>query len=241
MQRCLPGSCFHGLARGFTAAKAPQLKLTYLDIKGVAEPIRLTLWLGGVAFSDERISYEEVAARRASGALPFGQVPVLEIDGKAHSQSQGLLRYAGRLTGLYPEDLQLEVDAVEEALVDIRKTMLPQWYGVMMGRDPVSGEKLVPLSEQQKRDVADALNARILPAKFTQLERVLTSSGGPYFCGKQLTTCDLSFYVMAKGIQDGSYIEGVSPKTLSACLKLLELVQHLDELPQIKKWNQRHS
>ena len=45
---------------------------------------------------------------------PFGQVPVLEIDGVAFSQSAALLRYAGRQAGMYPDGLlQLRVDMVE--------------------------------------------------------------------------------------------------------------------------------
>ena len=44
--------------------------LTYLDIKGLGEPIRLALAIGGVEFVDRRVSYEEVAALRAAGKLP---------------------------------------------------------------------------------------------------------------------------------------------------------------------------
>ena len=59
--------------------RSKRLRLTYLDIKGVAEPIRLALFLGDVAFEDRRVSYEQVAALREDGSLAFGQVPLLEL------------------------------------------------------------------------------------------------------------------------------------------------------------------
>jgi glutathione S-transferase len=33
-----------------------------------------------------------------------GQLPVIEIDGKQYAQSNGILHYAGKLSGLYPTD-----------------------------------------------------------------------------------------------------------------------------------------
>lgn len=37
------------------------------------------------------------------GKYPFGSVPVLEVDGVTYAQSVGILRYVGRLGGLYPD------------------------------------------------------------------------------------------------------------------------------------------
>jgi glutathione S-transferase len=90
--------------------------------------VRLALYHGKIDFEDERISYDEVAERRAKGLLPHGQVPVLEIDGVRHSQSMALLRWAGQRAGLYPALLQLQIDAVHESLADVNKCLNPQWY-----------------------------------------------------------------------------------------------------------------
>lgn len=51
---------------------------------------------------DYRFAREEWAALKPQ--MPFGQVPVLEVDGKYLAQSKAIEMYAARLTGLYPTD-----------------------------------------------------------------------------------------------------------------------------------------
>ncbi len=223
------------------APKQPTLKLSYLDIKGLAEPIRLALAIGGLHFEDERLSYEEVAERRNAGALPFGQVPVLEIDGVAHAQAGALLRWAGARSGLYPTASQLRVDAALEALGDIRGNLRPLWYKNALGRNPLTGGfiEATALSEEQHRGVVDALSTAVLPARLAQLERSLHASGGPYLCGEALTIADLDAFVMIDGIQDGSYCAGVSADVLRGCPGLLELRARVEAHPRVKEWNAR--
>ena len=81
----------------------PQLKLTYFDIHGGrAEPARLALAIGSIAFEDHRFTYPEFAEIRKT--TPFGQVPVLQVDGVQVTQCDAITRYAGKLAGLYPAD-----------------------------------------------------------------------------------------------------------------------------------------
>mmetsp|Transcript_61674 Transcript_61674/g.123632 ORF Transcript_61674/g.123632 Transcript_61674/m.123632 type:complete len:229 (+) Transcript_61674:2-688(+) len=215
-------------------------RLTYLDIKCLAEPIRLALFIGGVDFEDCRVDYEGIKALQEAGRLPFAQVPMLELDGRYYAQSQALLRWAGKKAGLYPEDLQLQCDCIEEALVDMKRVLGPQWYGVAMGRDPVTKEKLVPLTEEQRAEVQRVLNERILPPRFAELERSLSASGGPHFCGEQMTICDLSFYVYASGILDGTFVAGVSPSVLDGCPLLKALVRRIAKHPKVHEWEAQH-
>jgi len=144
------------------------ITLTYLDIKGMAEPIRLALFIAEIDFEDERISYEEVAKRRESGLLPHGQVPVLSAPGiPPFSQTMAILHWAGRQgTGsksLWPATIQAEChhDMVEAAIGDILALLKPVWYGHILGRSPVTGKPLVPMSEEQKAETARALNEEV--------------------------------------------------------------------------------
>ena len=171
-------------------------KFTYLDIKGFGEAIRLTLYVGKVEFEDHRVSYAQVREMGKDGRLPYGQVPILELDGETYAQSGAIMRWAGRQSGLYPEDekLQLRCDAIEDALTDIKKLLPSIWYGSILGRNPTTKEPLVPISDDTKAEVLKGLNEIALPYRFGQLERALEKSGGPYFCGEQMMFCDLSFY-----------------------------------------------
>ena len=123
-------------------------------------------------------------------------MPILELDGQTYAQSGAILRWAGREARLYPEDvrLQLRCDAVEEALNDIKRLLPPLWYKSLAGRHPVTKGPLVPIPEALLEEVKQGLNEVALPKRLGQLEEVLKQSGGPYFCGEQMMTCDLSFY-----------------------------------------------
>jgi hypothetical protein len=81
----------------------PQLKLTYFDFDGGrGEPARLALHIGGIPFEDRRIGFKEWDALRET--MPFRALPVLEVDGRLVTQSNGINRYVGKLAGLYPQD-----------------------------------------------------------------------------------------------------------------------------------------
>ena len=81
------------------------LKLIYFDIPGKAEAIRLCASVGKVDFEDVRISRERFAEMKEQGALPYGQVPALDVGaGRMLAQSSAILRYVATLGGLHPSD-----------------------------------------------------------------------------------------------------------------------------------------
>eukprot|EP00041_Stephanoeca_diplocostata_P010489 m.166759 g.166759 ORF g.166759 m.166759 type:complete len:257 (+) comp18167_c0_seq2:146-916(+) len=215
------------------------IKLTYLDIKGIAEPIRLTFAVGGIDFDDHRVSYKHVSQMRTTGTLPYGQVPILQVGDQIYSQSTAILRWAGIKAGLYPFECQPLIDGVEECLADIKKFLIPQWYKNALARSPVTGDLFTgtTLSAEQQHAVLNALNDVILPEKFAQLERVLQRSGGSYFCGEKMSICDLSFYSLASGILLGDYCDGLDPATLADCPRLLELTKTVANHPRVAAWN----
>ncbi|KAF1324650.1 Rxlr effector protein, partial [Globisporangium splendens] len=103
---------------------APQVKLTYFHGAGRAEVARLSFAFGNVDFVDERVTGEEFAALKPT--LPLGQLPTLTVDGTVHSQSMAIMRYAAKVSGLFPEDpvQALRVDMISESLVDLVNTMV---------------------------------------------------------------------------------------------------------------------
>ncbi|XP_017875129.1 glutathione S-transferase 1-like, partial [Ceratina calcarata] len=69
-------------------------KLTYFNVTGLAEPIRLLLHQSGIKFEDIRFDFEEWP--KIKPTTPLGQVPVLEIDGKPFVQSKAIARFIAR-------------------------------------------------------------------------------------------------------------------------------------------------
>lgn len=77
-------------------------KLTYFWGRGRAETTRWMLAATGVDFVNAPVDTpEELADLRASGKLPFDQMPLLEIDDHTLSQSSAMIRYLARRAGLY--------------------------------------------------------------------------------------------------------------------------------------------
>ena len=105
----------------------PKLKLTYFDFDGGrGEPARIALFMGGIDFEDDRVPPADWPARKPD--TPFGSIPVLEIDGRPVTQSNGINRYVGKLAGLYPEDpvqaayCDEAMDAVEDVSNEVLAT-----------------------------------------------------------------------------------------------------------------------
>jgi hypothetical protein len=75
------------------AASKPTL--TYFDLYGRGEAIRMALAHSKTEFEDSRVSGETWAAFKASGKCNNGQIPVLEVNGQALNQSEAIIRFVG--------------------------------------------------------------------------------------------------------------------------------------------------
>ena len=166
----------------------PKLKLTYFDFHGGrAEPVRLALHIGGVAFEDHRFTFAEFAEIRKT--TPFGQVPVLHVDGVQVTQSDAILRYAGKLAGLYPtEPVQAlfcdEVAyVVEEAAVRLGPTFR--------------------MTGEEQKAARLALVEGPMPVYLRWLQNQLQAHGGEYFADGRLTVADLKVFVDVRGLRSG--------------------------------------
>ena len=222
----------------------------YLDIKGFAEPIRLCFVVGKVEFEDKRVTYDEITTMRSNGELPFSQVPVLRIDDgdgslpQSYGQTTAILRWAGVKTGLYKHHLQLKIDTMLEAFADIHKALVPAWYRHACGRSPITGEmyEKTKLTSEQYTAVLEALSTEILPFRFELIEKCHNQNfGSPQFlCDHDLTIADLVLYTLVTGIQDGSFCDGLSTTAFptSKCPKLMQIVQRIDNIEEVKLWNQ---
>lgn len=181
-----------------------QLKLTYFDMDGGrAEPARLALHIGGIAFEDHRFAFAEFAEVRKT--TPLSQVPTLLVNGVQVSQSSAITRYVGKLTGLYPDDAFQAllcdeiVDGVEDASIKLGTT-----FGL-------TGDDL----KKARTELVNGALTKYLSWLQVQLE----AHGGEYFAANRLTIADLKVFVFVRGLNSGrldhiptDLVETVAPK-----------------------------
>ncbi len=167
----------------------PRLVLSYFDFDGGrGEAARLVMHLGGIAFEDKRIAGKDWPALRDS--MPFQAMPVLEVDGKAITQSNTIDRYLGKLAGLYPKDdwqaalVDEVMDAVEDISTKIGNTMA--------------------LEAEAKKKAREALAAGPIPRFLQQIEARLKAGGGEWFVEKRLTVADLKCFLWVRWLKSGA-------------------------------------
>jgi len=198
-----------------------QLTLTYFDFHGGrGEPARLALHIGGVAFEDKRFAFSDFAEIRKSA--PLGQVPTLQVDGVAVTQSDAITRYVGRLAGLYPQDafqalLCDEVlQAVEDATVQV---------GASFG---LTGDAL--------KEARTKLAAGPLPQYLGWLQIQLLAHGGEFFADGRLTIADLKVFVFLQGLMSGQLDHIPTDLVAHHAPALAEHVQRISQTPAIVQY-----
>eukprot|EP00752_Nemacystus_decipiens_P018571 g16650.t1 len=158
------------------------MTLNYFGLPGRAEATRLALAYAGKMFEDHRMDKAEYVASRWAGK----GVPVLEMDGAEYTQSTALLRYAGRLGGLYPDD---PIDALKvDEIVMIGEDIMGKIFSCMGQKD-------------------DAFAKGILTGKVKTLLEVLTTkiaaSPSKFCVGNSLTIADLQVHAVIANVEAG--------------------------------------
>lgn len=164
-------------------------RLTYFDIDGGrAEPVRIALNAAGIDFEDRRISFEEFGQIRND--LRFTCIPVLEIDGQQLTQSNAMLRYAGRLANLYPTDpiQAFYCDEILGAGEDVTNQIVRTF-----GR---KGDEL--------RAAREKLVSGRLTIMLDGLEALLLRGGGKFFADDRLTIADLKASETSRWLSSGA-------------------------------------
>ncbi|CAD5213745.1 unnamed protein product [Bursaphelenchus okinawaensis] len=79
----------------------PEYELIYFPATGRAEVIRWCFHYGGIPFKDTRVPRDQWPSFKSNTkVIPFGQVPILLIDGKPLGESHTITRYVAKLASL---------------------------------------------------------------------------------------------------------------------------------------------
>jgi glutathione S-transferase len=169
----------------------PNLKLYYFNIKGKGEPIRLFCAYAGLELEDYRfVSFDEFAAMKESGKLAFGQVPLLEVDGKDQLvQTASILRYLAKISGLYPEDpiLAAKVDAALEQETDAFMGVTVASYTTRFG---------IAMDEDTKAHAYEIISTEVLPRHLGSVEKLFKQSSTGWIAGtEEPSPADFVWYI----------------------------------------------
>ena len=178
-------------AAAAAAAPAPRLELFYGGRYFKGDAIRLCLIHAGLPFDDVRredAGWAEFERLRETGALPFGQMPVLRVGGLGGvvlGQSVALCRLVGRLADpaleLYPVDpiAAAKVDAILAQDDDMRAGFYCMNYQSRYGFEGALGGTDSELSEVVRRELV----ATILPRHLGHFEKLLAASPSGWLAG----------------------------------------------------------
>jgi glutathione S-transferase len=111
------------------AISPPKIKLTYFNIEGAAEYVRLALTLSKVDFEDDRLDGPKWGELKPK--TPYGQVPVMTVDGgPMRGQSKAMLRWAGSTLSetLYPKEKLFDIEETIGVLEDLSRAWTPSLY-----------------------------------------------------------------------------------------------------------------
>jgi glutathione S-transferase len=193
------------------SADAHLPRLTYFDVRGRGEVIRLILEATATPYRERRIGVQQWAAVKPT--MPFGQVPLYEEGDLQIPQSHAIYRYLARKHGLYGQGEREHVrcDIVEEAFVDAQNTLGTLFWNARF-------QEL--RAEFERTTLVDLL---------TRLERlfILNESGRGYWVGSTLSYVDFCAWHFL------DYVRPFSQPTLERFEVLFAFKQRIEALPRI--------
>ena len=203
---------------------APKHTLIYFPTaRARAECARMIGAYGGIPlnFTDTEGFFGcDFASAKNSGKLPFGNVPVLAIDGKVEfGQSGSINRYlAGIVNKTKPEFIPsnrvkaAQADALHDTAYDLYKIMgiVNVWTG-----------------DRWKEEKEDYFN-NTLPGKLPALVNMLGDQ--QYFCGDCVTYADFALYVIM------DLVRLVEPGVVSRHTNITAWMARVEQLEGVKQY-----
>eukprot|EP00922_Rhytidocystis_sp_ex-Travisia-forbesii_P064227 GHVS01095472.1.p1 GENE.GHVS01095472.1~~GHVS01095472.1.p1 ORF type:complete len:230 (+),score=20.70 GHVS01095472.1:105-794(+) len=199
-------------------------RLTYFNIKNVAEPIRLAFYIGGIDFEDLRVTKDEWTAMKPT--TPLGQLPLLQLPNSQDKicQSLAILTYAGMKAGLYPSDPLQAMKCSE----------------VLYAMDQVKGFVSKSVHEPdaaKKKEMRVTLAKETLPFNFECFNKLAKRNGSNgHFVGNQLTIADLHVFVLMSWINSG-ILDDIPTNLMDKTPELAKVVRQTGMHPKVMEFN----
>uniref|UniRef100_A0A914VUJ9 glutathione transferase n=1 Tax=Plectus sambesii TaxID=2011161 RepID=A0A914VUJ9_9BILA len=194
----------------------PQYKLSYFNLMGRAEPMRLMFAYAGVAYEDHRIEGQQWAELKPK--TPNGQLPVLQIDGKEElSQSMAISHYLSKKFGLDGKDdwESAKVREAIETMADVKQKLR------VTEQDP-----------EKKAAIVKALEHDTVEPYLARLAATLKKNGSGFLVGSKPTEIDFHlFHAFNYWQQSKQYTEALNKHS-----EIQTFLKKFENLPGIKSW-----
>ena len=207
------------------------MKLTfiYLDFPfWRAEVGKITLFFGDIDFENKMITREEFQRVKETGFLddgtiiPFHQFPCLVVDHTPIVQTGGIIRFCGKLSGMYPKH-----DAIKAAQID-------QFIDLATDITVLVSNCGVGTDDETKRTLREILAAGVLARKLQILEKNLRN-GYQWILGEDIGLADIAFWRLMGWLSSGM-VDGIPTDILKGYPKLMAVCYSVDNHPKIREW-----
>ena len=188
--------------------------LTYFDVRGRAEVVRLLLEETGTPYRERRVQVTEWPALKST--LPFGQLPTYEEGDLFIYQSHAIYRYLARKHDLYgaTEAERVRCDIVEQAFADAQNVLGTFYWSPHF---------------HEKRDEYERTT---LPDTLGRLERLLVQNRG----GEGFWVGDRLSYVDFIAWHHLDYVRPFSQRTIERFPALHGFKMRIEARPRIAEY-----
>ncbi len=189
-------------------------KVTYFDVRGRAEIIRLLLEESSTAYHERRITIDEWPELKSN--FTFGQIPVYEEGELLLNQCNAIYRYLGRKLDLYGDSAleHVRCDLVQESFVGAQSKLANFYW------DP------------DFENLRDDYEKTELPELLSELQNLFcaNSTNSGFWVGNRLSYVDFIAW---------HFLDSVRPfslRTLNKFDKLVKFKQRIESRPRISAY-----
>jgi len=219
----------------------PVPKLSYFNVEGLGEPIRLLFKIANIEFEDNRVNFEDWPAMKAT--TPNGSMPILEMDGRVFTQFSAIIRHLGRQNGFYPTNPieQYNVDEVMELINDMGATLIPSVYVGMRPHmygygenTPEQNQEVVKKLRIQAMEGSEFTNgAKPFPDALARVDKLIPQTG--FINGGKVTIADMLLHAHMRRLESG-LMDLIPVDVASGYVNLQAHWKRFREIPEVKAY-----
>ena len=193
-------------------------KLTYFNTKGLGEVTRLIFAQAGVQYEDKRVT-REAEWPELKPNTPYGELPVLEVDGKQLAGSGPIARLVAERFNLAGSNDFENADIA--SIIVVLQALIQKIFQLAFEKD-----------ETRKADLKKALEEEHIPKNLGALEKRAAgnNSASGWIWGAKVTYAELHAYHIL------SYVKMFFPNVLDKYPVLARMYTSVENLPNIAKW-----